>query len=224
MDKPCKVAAHQPNFLPWAGFWHKVISADLFIVCTGIQYSKRSFSNRTKFSKDEVWATVPVTHTATTYEGVKIANQDAVTQIGRRLLHWGMQKRYTYRDRLSPVIERLLNNKSSSLTELNLDLIYLVAELLGEPRKKIIVDRSDWTNCQAKQKIPQLINQYGTEYLAGKSSLKYLSREDLSEVAHVHIQTMNADCPPYSVLHLIASKKHPRNYISRQGSWSQWLS
>ena len=31
--KPVRVSAHQPNFLPWVGFWHKFLSADVFVIC-----------------------------------------------------------------------------------------------------------------------------------------------------------------------------------------------
>ena len=219
-----KVAAHQPNFMPWAGFWHKLISADFFIICTGLQYSKKSFSNRVMMADNNTWATVPVYQKGPTYDETNIVDQSSVAQIGRRIEHWANGKQYIYRERLSPIIERLKSNRSNLLTELNEDLIYMIAGLLGEPEEKIIIDRTSWNKVQAKDKIPTLINKYGEQYLAGRSSVNYLSRRDLELIRKVFIQKISAQCPKESVLHTIASTEDPRKNIINNGSWSLWKS
>jgi hypothetical protein len=217
-----KVAVHQPNFLPWAGFWHKLISADLFVICTGLQYSKKSFSNRVMMADNYTWATIPVYQNGRTYDEIYIADQSSVAQIGRRISHWADGKQYIYRERLAPIIERLKSNRSELLTELNEDLIFMIADLLGEPKEKIIIDRTGWNDVRAKDKIPTLINKYGNQYLAGSSSVNYLSRKDLSLIRKVFLQNISVLCPKESVIHLIASAENPREFIINNGSWSLW--
>ncbi len=55
-------AIHQPNFLPWLGFFHKMVSADIFILLDNVPYSKNSYQNRVKIksAQGEQWLTVPV--------------------------------------------------------------------------------------------------------------------------------------------------------------------
>lgn len=56
------VAAHQPNFMPWLGYFDKMRKADLFIVVDHVQMERQGFQNRTKIKTGEGprWLTVPV--------------------------------------------------------------------------------------------------------------------------------------------------------------------
>lgn len=56
------VAAHQPHFLPWAGYLAKVAAADLFVVMDDLQYEAQNFQNRNrmKLNHGAAWLTVPL--------------------------------------------------------------------------------------------------------------------------------------------------------------------
>lgn len=56
------VAAHQPNFIPWLGYFDKMRKADLFIVVDHVQLERQSFQNRTRImtGSGDRWITVPV--------------------------------------------------------------------------------------------------------------------------------------------------------------------
>jgi len=54
---------HQPNFLPWVGFFHKMMMADVFVVLDKVQVPQgRSWASRTKVksSKGWEWMTIPL--------------------------------------------------------------------------------------------------------------------------------------------------------------------
>jgi hypothetical protein len=58
-----KVAIHQPEFLPWPGFFHKMSSVDLYVVLDNVQFRKNYFQNRNRIfcpSKGETYLTTPV--------------------------------------------------------------------------------------------------------------------------------------------------------------------
>ena len=38
-------AIHQPNFLPWLGFFHKMAVADVFILLDSVPFTKNSFQD-----------------------------------------------------------------------------------------------------------------------------------------------------------------------------------
>lgn len=56
------VAIHQPNYLPWLGFFKKIADADIFVFLDDVQYSKNSYTNRVKVlhAGEPRWLTLPV--------------------------------------------------------------------------------------------------------------------------------------------------------------------
>jgi hypothetical protein len=56
------VTIHQPEHLPWLGFFHKLAQADCLIVLDTVQYRRRYFQNRNRIrtSTGSQWLTVPL--------------------------------------------------------------------------------------------------------------------------------------------------------------------
>ena len=57
-----KVAIHQPHFLPWLGYLHRMAQADLFVLLDHVQFERRNYQNRTmiRLADQGHWLTVPV--------------------------------------------------------------------------------------------------------------------------------------------------------------------
>ena len=53
---------HQPEHLPWLGFFHKMHEAETFIALDNVQYRRHYFQNRNRIRtrEGEAWITVPV--------------------------------------------------------------------------------------------------------------------------------------------------------------------
>ena len=58
------VAIHQPQFMPWLGYFDKMDRADCFILLDTVQYKKNEWQNRNriKTAQGPQWLTVPVTY------------------------------------------------------------------------------------------------------------------------------------------------------------------
>ena len=56
------VAIHQPHYLPWLGYLHRMAQVDLFIVLDHVQFERRNYQNRSQIRLDgeALWLTVPV--------------------------------------------------------------------------------------------------------------------------------------------------------------------
>ena len=57
------LGAHQPNYLPWIGFFHKIAQSDKFVLAENVQFSTQSYINRTRIKSADGaahWLTVPV--------------------------------------------------------------------------------------------------------------------------------------------------------------------
>ena len=56
------VAVHQPNILPWVGYFQKLMNSDTFIFLDDVQFSKGSYTNRVQINinGEAKWLTIPV--------------------------------------------------------------------------------------------------------------------------------------------------------------------
>ena len=61
-NKMKTVSIHQPVYLPWLGFFKKIMSSDIFVFLDDVQYEKNGFQNRNKIRTydGDMWLTVPV--------------------------------------------------------------------------------------------------------------------------------------------------------------------
>ena len=58
------VGIHQPQYLPWIGFFDKIDRSDRFVLLDDVQYKKNEWQNRNKIRNANgwQWLTVPVHH------------------------------------------------------------------------------------------------------------------------------------------------------------------
>ena len=56
------VAIHQPHYLPWLGYLHRMARADVFVVLDHVQFERRNYQNRCMIRLEGAarWLTVPV--------------------------------------------------------------------------------------------------------------------------------------------------------------------
>lgn len=56
------VAIHQPQYLPWLGFFDKMDQVDCFVLLDNVQYKRREWQNRNRIKTPQgvQWLTVPV--------------------------------------------------------------------------------------------------------------------------------------------------------------------
>jgi len=56
------VAGHQPNFLPWFGYFEKMLKCDLFVYSDDVQFPKQCYTNRVEIPVGQraTFLTLPV--------------------------------------------------------------------------------------------------------------------------------------------------------------------
>ena len=58
------VSIHQPNYLPWIGFFDKINRSDVFVIFDDVQFprGKKHFGHRNKIKTNvgDKWLTVPI--------------------------------------------------------------------------------------------------------------------------------------------------------------------
>ena len=66
------VAIHQPEYLPWLGYFEKMLRADVFVLLDNVQFSEGDFHNRTRIkgTAGVQWLSVPVHGSISAYFNV----------------------------------------------------------------------------------------------------------------------------------------------------------
>ncbi|MDD2696646.1 MAG: WbqC family protein [Candidatus Pacebacteria bacterium] len=128
------VAIHQPNYLPWLGYFDKIQRSDIFVFMDNVQYSRGTWINRCQLKNNEgkQWLTIPVITAGVFGQKIKEAKIDYKTDwisshLGAMETNY---KKAPYFDKYYPYIKEILEQKIENLADLNMKLIKKIAELL----------------------------------------------------------------------------------------------
>lgn len=132
------LAAHQPNFLPWLGFFDKMRKADAFVLVDHVQFERQNFQNRTriKTGAGPRWITVPVLQRSRDERILDKAvdnSRDGRLRWGRKMfltLKYAYQAAPHFAD-YEQTLAEILDARWERLIDLNERLIELCREELG---------------------------------------------------------------------------------------------
>jgi len=199
-----RVTIHQPDFLPWLGFFDRWRKCDLYIVLDDVQFIRRGWQHRDKIkTKDGArWLTVPVIKKGKYFQkisDVKIDNSlDWVAKHLKTIeINYGKAPNF---ERWYGKIQQVYRRKYSYLIDLNMDLLRLVAEefRLSSP---VVFSSRYGIKSTSSQRLVDLSRAVGAdEYFTGLGSRKYLDT-GLFERFGIRVVWQDFECPAYSQLH-----------------------
>jgi hypothetical protein len=124
-------SAHQPQYLPWLGYFHKIYHSDIFIFLDDVQYKEREYQNRNRIRtlKDWMWLTVPILKNGQSYPNISnvyIDNTQRWKQKHRRAMYLNYAKAPFFK-KYSEFFEDLYKKEWNRLVDLN---IYITKYIL----------------------------------------------------------------------------------------------
>lgn len=167
------VAIHQPNYLPWLGYFSKIVQSDVFVFLDDCQYSKNSFINRVQVLNGDKrhWLTIPVHANLTTkINEVRPANPD-----------WLGSHRSTLKNFYGAVENVYENLPTSDLAAINSQIIKNILNLLGISRKIVRSSDIDTGNATGDLRLALIVKELGDTYLSGQGGRKYQSEKTFED-------------------------------------------
>lgn len=200
-------AIHQPNFIPWAGYFHKVAMSDVFVFFDDVQYPRgKSFVNRVliKLNDGANWIQVPVIGKSE----LKPINEVEINNT----LPWRpkMLKTIELVYKKSPFFEWLyqdfkdcLNGDFVFLADVNIALISFLSEKAGFKTEFVRSGTIQTNNSDQSQRIPEIVaalkcNVYLTG--SGSGSKRYISEENFN-MRNISLRFQKFQHPRYNQLH-----------------------
>ncbi len=173
------VAAHQPNFIPWLGYFDKMSKADLFITVDHVQMERQSYQNRARIKTGEGprWITVPVIREsrAERIMDKRIDNsRDGRFRWNRKMaltLKYAYQSAPHYRA-FEPALAEIFDARWDRLSDLNVKLIEFCREALGIRTPMLASSSMNITGSKSDM-VLNLCREAGADvYLSGHGASK----------------------------------------------------
>ncbi len=169
------VAIHQPNFLPWLGFFDKLARADVFVLLDDVQFprtSKGTWINRVKLlvAGRATWVTVPIVRSGGSTRRVRDVQIDDSQPWRKKLLRTVEvnYRRAPYFDEAFPLVEELVTRPTDQLAEFNEVNIRRVGDELGLDTAKLVHSSKIETGASGTELLVELTRGVGgTAYLSG---------------------------------------------------------
>jgi hypothetical protein len=175
------VAIHQPNFLPWLGFFNKIIQSDTFILFDDVQFPKTGgvWTNRHYFLDNGIKKlhTVAISRN---FSGLKKINEIKLApeinwrdQYLNKITHSYSKAKYfseTYQ-----FLQQSLDYKTEFLCDLNIHLIYAVLRALDIPNTSLVKSSSLLKSGSSNDLLCSLTKAVGANtYLSGRGADGYI--------------------------------------------------
>jgi hypothetical protein len=193
-----RLAAHQPQFMPWLGYFDKMRSCDLFVLFDAVQYKKNEWENRNKImtSQGPKWLTVPVCHGfGDKITEVRINNAVNWKTKHLRTLSQSYAQAKCFRG-LMPDLEKFYAAPYRFLSEINLASVRLLMEKLAVKTPVRLLSENQ-VDGAATLRLVNLCRKFGADtYLAGAGGRDYMDLS-LFEAAGIKVVFQDYRHPRY---------------------------
>ncbi len=168
---------HQPEYLPWLGFFDRICKSDIFVVLDDVGYQKNGFINRNKIktAKGGQWITVPVKGRSPNLKinEVFIDNEKKWQEQQLGLLDTNYSKAPHFRDYF-PFFEDAFLKKWDKISDLD---FYLIENILKFLDVKVKIAKSSDLKIEGKsaERLVNILKHFGAgTYLSGPGGKNYM--------------------------------------------------
>lgn len=196
------VVIHQPDFMPYLGFFQRFLKADLYIVLDHVQFvngTSRSWTHRDKIktAAGERWLTLSVKKTGrdTPINQVELSDSVDWIQGNLNLLTQNYRKAPYYAE-IMPMVEALYRSPQRLLADFNLRSIEMLMKLL-DIRVPMVLSSSLEPDGHKNELLIDLLGKVGaTHYLSGTGARDYMA-PDLFRDAGIEVLWQEFTHPVY---------------------------
>ena len=200
------VGIHQPNYLPWLGYFRKIARSNLFVFFDNVQMPiGKSFvsRNRIKTAQGVRWLTVPTRRDSA---GAPIAATPIVAGNWPRKHVATLEAAYGKSAFAEPVLGLLcsiLERSHDRIADLNIDLIRAIADFIGLDGVTFVRATELDIVASGAESIVEILQRTGaTVYLtgAGAGSMRHLDIDGLRDRG-MEVRFSSTEFPAYPQLH-----------------------
>lgn len=176
------IAVHQPNYIPYPGFFYKMLKADVFVLLDNVQFSRMSFTHRNRIKGSQgkaIWLTVPVYKKGKFYQKineVKI-NRTVKWQIKHfrtLLMNYANSPFFHYYEEQ---LRAIYSKEWESLIDLNVAFLKFVMDKLKMKTKICTASEMKIVGKKTELLVSIVKELNGDTYLSGAGGKNYIDEE-----------------------------------------------
>ena len=195
------VAAHQPQYLPWLGFFDKLEQADAFVLLDNVQFKKNEWQNRNRIkgASGPQWITVPIRHKfPQTIAEVEVRESEPWRRKHLRALESNYRKAPHFDDTM-PIFAEVLDRPWDDLAALSIELIERINTALGIATPISLGSDHDWRADPTLRLVDLCVELGADTYLSGAGG-DYLDEGAFAE-AGITLRYQAYEHPTYPQLY-----------------------
>ena len=196
------VSIHQPDFLPWLGFFYKMKQSDIFVFLDHVQFVKNGYRNRVtiKTPQGVQWLTVPVQHHfGQTINETAIDNRRDWRKKHLKTLEMNYKKAPFFKEIMDILEPVYLERQWLFLSEFTLRLIEAISVFIGIKVKTFTSSTMDVTGSSTDLLVDIIEKCDGAVYISGTGGKNYL-QENTFEDRGITLVYSDFEHPVYSQL------------------------
>ena len=193
------VAAHQPHYLPWIGYIHKIVLADIFVIMDNMEYTQYSYINRNRIlDKNGIFfITVPILYKGKSHKLIKdirIDNRNNNKWASKHLksIEHNYRKCSGFCDFFEE-IEPVYRKKHDRLIELDIELLKTILHYLEINTRIILASEYDIGGKKEDKLFLSLVEKTRSSMLllGIGASTRYIDNEKVQELIPIAFQVFS---------------------------------
>jgi hypothetical protein len=210
-----KVTIHQPDLLPYSGFWFKMATCDAFILSVHDQFQKHGYQRRVTMRG--TWCS----HQLVGKPSMVPINTVEVAEGWQQRIVDVIRGRYAgaafFDSRGRELSERILASTGTLLHEVNIAMIEIVRDMLGIETPLTVT--APPVEAGTERLIEQVKMVGGTAYLAGQGGRAYMGDDPEGRFAEEGLELLWSDhqhSTGDSIVTLLMDEADPMENVLRQ--------
>lgn len=186
---------HQPNYIPWVGYFEQIVYSDVFVFFDNVQFPRRTWCSRNKImgSGKSFLLSVPTINASRDelIKNIKINNQEDWISKHLKSIQYSC-KNSPYFSEVFPLIETILKKNYKYLVDLDIDLIKSLCSYLGIKTKFYRASQKKYTT-KRTELLRDICKGYKiTHYYSSLGAKIYLNKErSILEKENIQIEYQN---------------------------------
>jgi len=204
------ITIHQPEHLPWLGYFHKMSLADKMVILDNVDFRKNYFQNRNKImtAGGPTFVTVPVSPRQSSSKLIKdIVIQDGIFKKKYMKTIYYSYKNHPFFLSYYEPLEQIIAQDWSKLIDLNMALIEFIRKQLGVTTELIKASELGVTGEKTELLLNICSHVGASAYLSGPTGREYLDGE-LFSAANIEVVFHEFAHPVYPQLHVSRFVSH----------------